>query len=215
MASDQPPGRLASVLKRYALPALGLMILLALVWSFLARWLNTLPDGLLAASGRIEGDETVIAPKLAGQITQVLKDKGDPVQPGDLLVRISSEQLDAQLQRAREQQQYWDERLRQARVDLDYTRRQVEAAIAESQARLAAAAARTQEAAARLDKDHLDYQRYQSLFARRVVAKRQLDEVTMAYRVSQAQQADAGKYQAMGDAVLHQALLRRRTVEMM
>jgi len=214
MASDQPPNRLTAFVKRYALYALALVILAALAWSFLARWLHTLPDGLLAASGRIEGDETVIAPKIAGQITQVLKDKGDQVQLGDLLVRISSEQLAAQLQRAQDQQQYWDERRRQARVDLDYTRQQVEAAITESQARVAAAAARTQEAAARLDKDHLDYQRYQSLFARRVVPKRQLDEVTMAYRVSQAQQVAAGKERAMAEADLQQALLRRQTVEM-
>jgi multidrug resistance efflux pump len=61
--------------------------------------LHALTAGLLAASGRIEGDEVVIAPKVAGQVVVVNKDKGDPVQPGELLSRISSEQLQAQWDR--------------------------------------------------------------------------------------------------------------------
>jgi HlyD family secretion protein len=189
-------------------------MVLALAWSWLSGWWHTLPEGLLAASGRIEGDEVVIAPKVAGQVLLVNKDKGDPVQPGELLVRISSDQLQAQVERAREQLKQWEHQVHQARINLEYTERQVPATIIEREARVGTMTARRQEAAANYEKNRLDYQRYQALFDRRVIPKRQLDEVKAAYLATQAILAATTKELAEAQAQLQQARLLLRTIEM-
>ena len=63
---------------------LGGLLVLAVSLSMLSQWWGALPDGLLQASGRIEGDEIVIAPKIAGRALQIFKDRGDSVTTGDL-----------------------------------------------------------------------------------------------------------------------------------
>lgn len=200
--------------KRIVIAGLASLLILALVASLLYRWWNALPEGLLVASGRIEGDEVVIAPKVAGKIIMVNKDKGDPVKPGELLARLDSDQLSAQLKQAQEQADYWQKQVEQARIDLDYTQDHVQATIAESQARVGAVAARVAEADAIYEKNCLDYQRYRSLFTRKVVPKQQLDQVTSAYRASQASLQASNKELQLAQAQLQQARLMLKTVDM-
>lgn len=192
---------------------LAALLVLTFAWSWLAGWWYSLPVGLIAASGRIEGDEVVIAPKVAGQVILLTKDKGDPVQPGELLARLSSDQLQAQLDRAREQLTYWEHQVQQAKVNLEYTERRVPAAIAESEAHVGTMMARQQEAAATYDKNRLDYQRYQALFARRVIPQQRLDEVQAAYLAAQAVLAATTKGLAVAQAQLQQARLLPKTIE--
>jgi HlyD family secretion protein len=45
-------------------------------------------DGPITASGFIEGEEVVVAPETSGRIVEMLVDRGDPVQTGDVLVRL-------------------------------------------------------------------------------------------------------------------------------
>ncbi|MBW1953685.1 MAG: efflux RND transporter periplasmic adaptor subunit [Deltaproteobacteria bacterium] len=196
-----------------AIGALIALILLALAWSLLSGWWRALPEGLLAASGRIEGDEVVIAPKIAGQVILVNKDKGDLVQPGDLLARLSSDQLQAQLERAREELKYWEHQVYQAKVNLEYNERNVPATISEREARVETMRARQQEAAAHFEKNRLDYHRYQALFARGVIPKRQLDEAQAAYLATQAILEATTKGLAEAQAQLKQARLLLRTIE--
>jgi HlyD family secretion protein len=188
--------------------------LLALVVSLavVSQWWRTLPEGLLLASGRIEGDEMVIAPKIAGRAMQVLKDRGDTVAAGDLLVRLSSDQIQAQLDRAREQERYWGEKVRQAGIDLDYTAHQVPTDIATAEARVAAAKARLQEAEALLTRSQQDFQRYQSLFQRRVVPQQKLDEATANFRAAGANRAALTKEVVQAREQFRKAELLPRTV---
>lgn len=199
--------------KQLAVGSLAVLLVMALVWSLLSGWWYALPVGLLAASGRIEGDEVVIAPKVAGQVILVTKDKGDLVQPGELLARLSSDQLQAQLERAREQLKHWEHQVQQARVNLEYTERQVPATIAEREAQVEAMIARRQEAAALYDKNLLDLQRYQALFARRVIPRQRLDEVQAAYLAAQAVLAATTKGVAEARAQLQQARLLPKTID--
>ena len=50
-------------------------------------------EGPLTASGFIEGKEVTIAPEMGGRIADILADRGDTVQKGDLLVRIDDTTL--------------------------------------------------------------------------------------------------------------------------
>lgn len=200
--------------KKLALGVIVGLLVLALGASLLHRWWYAFPEGLLVASGRIEGDETVIAPKIAGKLIGVYKDKGDPVEPGEILARLDSEQITAQLQRAQEQADYWQKKGELARTDLEYTKHNVQATIADREAQVGAAAARVQEANAVLVKNRLDYHRYRALFSRKVIPKRQLDQVTSAYQASEASYQASMKELARARAQLQQARLLLKTVTM-
>ena len=45
-------------------------------------------EGLLTASGFIEGEEVIVAPEVSGRIAEMLVERGDRVQAGDVLVRL-------------------------------------------------------------------------------------------------------------------------------
>jgi HlyD family secretion protein len=57
------------------------------------------PPNVVALSGRIEGDDSAIAPKTAGRIVEIRVREGDEVKAGDIIAVLSDEQL-----RAREEQ---------------------------------------------------------------------------------------------------------------
>ena len=193
---------------------LGALLVAGVSLSMLSQWWGTLPDGLLMASGRIEGDEIVIAPKIAGRALQVFKDRGDSVTTGDLLVRLSSDQIQAQLDRAREQERYWQDRVRQAGIDLDYTAQQVPMDIAAAAARVDSARARIQEADALLTRNRQDFDRYQSLFQRRVIPQQKMDDATANFKAATANRAALTKELAQTREQLRKAELLPRTVEL-
>jgi HlyD family secretion protein len=47
-----------------------------------------LPEGLIQANGRIEGDHYTVASKIAGRITQLLAHEGNSVKKGQILLRF-------------------------------------------------------------------------------------------------------------------------------
>jgi len=198
--------------KKLIFLVLGGLLVLAVCLAMVSHWWGGLPEGILWAGGRIEGDETVIAPKIAGRALEVLKDRGDPVAAGDLLVRLSSDQIKAQLDRAREQERYWQDRVQQAGIDLDYTSQQVPREIAAAEARVASVRARIQEAEAILTKNQQDFERYQRLYQRRVMPQQKLDEATANLKASEANRAALTKELTQAQEQLHKIELLPRTV---
>ncbi len=61
----------------------------------------SLPDGLAHGNGRIEAEEVDVSTKYAGRVEAVFADEGDLVQPGQVLARMETAELDASLREAR------------------------------------------------------------------------------------------------------------------
>lgn len=59
-----------------------------------------LPDGFASSNGRIEAVEIDVAAKTAGRVTEILVDEGDFVVAGQLLARMETDGLTAQLNEA-------------------------------------------------------------------------------------------------------------------
>ena len=67
------------------------------------KWLRPaeLPGGFAKSNGRIEATEIDVATKLAGRVTDILVDEGDFVTAGQVVARMDTDVLQAQLREAR------------------------------------------------------------------------------------------------------------------
>src|SRR6476646_7392118 len=63
-------------------------------WRIMAARSKT-PENIVALSGRIEGDDSNIAPKTSGRIKEVRFREGDSVKAGDIIATLDDEQIRA------------------------------------------------------------------------------------------------------------------------
>ncbi len=80
------------------LTVLALIIVAAFAWWF---YLREKPlEGFVQSNGRIEATEVDIATKFQGRIAEILFDEGDLVEAGQVVARMDTESLEAQLRQA-------------------------------------------------------------------------------------------------------------------
>jgi len=104
------------------------------------HWLKAspLPPGIASANGRIEATEIDIAAKTPGRLKAIMVDEGDFVTAGQILARMDTEVLEAQLREAQAQ-------VRRATIAIDTARSQVVQRRAEKEAATAVVAQRKAE----------------------------------------------------------------------
>jgi HlyD family secretion protein len=153
----------------------GVVIIALLIWKiFFAT--PSLPASIIAVSGRIEGDDSAVAPKTSGKILEVTVREGDTVSAGQVIARLDDAQvraredsaraalLDAQakLQAAQGQIAVMQEQLRQNQMQTGQSAMDAEGRVQQAQGDLTAAEAdlTQQQAALRLAEFNRDaYQR--------------------------------------------------------
>src|SRR5262245_66494709 len=59
------------------------------------------PENVISLSGRIEGDDSAVAPKLGGRLIEVRVHEGDAVNGGDVIAVLDDEQVRAREDQAR------------------------------------------------------------------------------------------------------------------
>lgn len=84
-----------------------------------------LPDGIAAGNGRLEANELFISSKFPGRIKEVLVNEGDTVIPGQVVARLDTEELEANLRQAEAQIAEARETERAAMADIGTKRAQV------------------------------------------------------------------------------------------
>jgi HlyD family secretion protein len=72
-------------------------------WYWWQQQLNALPPHIAKANGRLEAEQVEIATKYPGRIAVVLAKEGDMVQTGQVLARMDTAELEAQLASAKAQ----------------------------------------------------------------------------------------------------------------
>ena len=163
--------------KPFVLIAVGVLVLLLLIWGF---WVASQPPAPYF-QGQMEARETDIAGKVTARISQVHVTEGQTIAAGDLLIEMDSPEVQAKLLQA-----------------------QAAKAAAQAVADKARNGARPQEvqmarlnwerAQAAADLAYTSYQRVQSLFDQGLVAAQKRDEAQTNWRASAAQ-ASAAKAQ--------------------
>lgn len=106
----------------------ALLTAIALLWQQLQP--RGLGDGFASSNGRIEATEVDVAAKLAGRLAEVLVDEGDFVEAGQILARMDTQVLEAQLGQAKAQMRQVENAIRTANAQV--TLRQSEKATAEA-----------------------------------------------------------------------------------
>jgi HlyD family secretion protein len=155
------------------------------------------PANTLHVSGRIEGYETNIGPKIGGRVDFVAKREGELVKRGELLVKLADDDIQAQLRgaearvlsaqekasEAHYQLAVVDNQIAEARVMLAQSQEdtcarvsQAEANVATSEAKVAEAAALLAQAKSELEMATLRNERYASLVKDEAVTLNEADQ---------------------------------------
>ena len=122
------------------------------VWRFFLTP-PTVPPGVIAVSGRIEGDDSAVAAKTSGRIREITVREGDRVEAGQVIAVLDDEQVraredqataavrqaEARARLAQHQIAVLEEQLRQSRIGVDQSRADAEGRVNEADGRLAAA----------------------------------------------------------------------------
>jgi len=180
---------------------LGLPLALAAMGAGYYAWLKLgpqpLPPGIASSNGRIEATEIDIAAKLAGRIDEILVQEGELVRTGQVLVKMDTAVLKAQLREA-------EAMLQQAVISIETAKSQVtqreaekataEAVVAQREAELIAARQRLARAGELVERGHVTRQRYdddhagfESAQAAVTAAKAQVASANAALTTSKSQ----------------------------
>ncbi len=155
------------------------------------------PSTSLHVSGRIEGYETNIGPKIGGRVDFVAKREGELVKRGELLIELSDDDVQAQLRgaearvlsaqekagEAHYQLAVVDNQIAEAKVMVSQSEEDTAARVAEAEANVATTEAKVAEAAALLEQSKselematLKHDRYSSLVKDQAVTLNDADQ---------------------------------------
>ena len=187
--------------RRLAIAAVVIVLGLGVfaVWRFVLAP-PALPPGVLAVSGRIEGDDSAVAAKTSGRIREITVREGDGVEAGQVIAVLDDEQIrareqqamaavrqaEARVRLAQHQIAVLDEQLQQSRLGVGQARSDAEGRVNEAEGKLAAADAQLAQAEAAYAQAKWDLEAMTRLFQKELVAEQ---EAQRAQRNEEAQAA--------------------------
>ncbi len=145
------------------------------------------PPGLIAVSGRIEGDDSAVAAKTSGRIRQLSVREGDRVEAGQVIAILDDEQVRAREQQAeavvrqsearvrvgQHQITVLTEALHQSQFGVDQSRVDAQGRVSEAEGKLAAAEAQLAQADASHAQAKWDREAFSRLYQRELVAEQE------------------------------------------
>lgn len=175
----------------------------AAIWYVLAR-----PAGHdLRVSGRLEGYETDVGAKTGGRIDTITVREGEPVKQGQLLVRISDTEVQAQLrgavakvkaaqqqaQQAKFQMAAVESQMRESQLNILQAQQDSRGRVYQASSNVASLEAQLKQAKAQLDLARVTRDRYAQLLQEGAVTQEQSDEKETSYRNAAATVESAQK----------------------
>ena len=155
---------------------------------------DSLPPGIASGNGRIEATEIDVAAKMPGRIREILVREGDFVTAGQVLARMDTTQMEAQLRQAEAQ---W----RRAIIGVDTAKSLVTQREAEKKTAVAVIGQRNAE----LDTAERKLQRSERLIQTNTVSQQTLDDDRAAAAGARAAVAAAEAQRAAAEAAISSA----------
>ena len=150
-----------------------------------------LPEGLIQANGRIEGDHITIASKFAGRVQELLAREGNTVHAGQVLVRLDDAQSRARVEQARRGFEALESQVQAAHASLAVLNLEVPLAIETADAGILSERAAVDKARAVEDEARRDVERMRPLIAEQAVSRQQLDQAEAKWSVAKQEIAAA------------------------
>nr|WP_143710297.1 HlyD family efflux transporter periplasmic adaptor subunit [Parvibaculum lavamentivorans] len=150
-----------------------------------------LAEGFASGNGRIEAVEIDIAAKTPGRVQEMFVDEGDFVTAGEILVKLGTASLEAQLRQAEAQ-------LHQAVIGVESVKSQVE----QRQAEKAAATAVVAQRRAELDAAQSRLNRTEQLTSKGTASRQTLDDDRARFQAAKAAVSAAEAQLAASDAAI-------------
>lgn len=157
------------------------------------QWVRSraLPDGLIQANGRIEGDHVTVASKFPGRIQELLVREGATVTGGQVLIRLDDSQSRARLDQARHAAESLEAQVQAAHTTLAVLNLDVPLAIERAEAEVAKARDEVAKALSVEKEARGDAQRFRELAAKEEASVQQRDQAAMRWEVAQKEIASS------------------------
>jgi len=182
---------------RFAVLALAVVVIAGLAYYFLRP---REPENVLKASGTIEATKVDVSFQISGRVSELPVREGQTVKEGDLLGRLSPDELNARLKQIQASLDSIISQAAQQAAALDLRRGVVENQIRQAQSQADAsrmvverlregsrpqeirvAESSVEQAQAEFDRRKSDYQRMSGLAEREVISRQEFDAVRAAY----------------------------------
>ena len=173
--------RLLAILAVIALLGGGYFVFAAALWS------RGLPEGLIQANGRIEGDHVTVASKFPGRIQEMLAREGDSVTKSQVMIRLDDVQIRSKVDQARHAWDMTEAQVQSAHTTLAVLNLEVPLAIESAQSRVDEAKAELEKAKAVEEEARVDEQRIRSLLPEEAVAQQQYDQALARWNVAKSE----------------------------
>jgi HlyD family secretion protein len=121
-----------------------------LAWQAWQTWAAALPPGIASGNGRVESVQVDVTTKEPGRVLTILVHEGDIVRPGQIVAKMDTVTMEAELARA-------------------------EATVAEQEAKLFEVEAAIAKADSQLKLDEIEFTRTRALLARNAVSREEFD----------------------------------------
>lgn len=171
--------------------AIGIAVIAAaaLLWNLFHK--DGYGPGIASGNGRLEATETLVAAKAGGRIAEILVNEGDKVTKGQIVARMDTSSLEAELERARAQ-----------KIQAETTVASADAEVAQQVSNRAAALAAVRQREAELQAARRRHQRSTLLAAEGGTARQEADDDASRVATSQAQLEAARAQVAAADAAI-------------
>jgi HlyD family secretion protein len=160
-----------------------------LAWWFLIRQ-PPIPQNIITLSGRIEGDDSIVAAKTSGRIREIRVREGDRVKAGDVIAVLDDEQAAARedqaksaaqaaetrVSQAQQQIAVLGEQLKQSRITVDQAKLDAQGRVRQAEAQVATAEANLSQAQAGYEQARYDLERFSRLAKSGDVSDRQREQ---------------------------------------
>jgi HlyD family secretion protein len=161
-----------------------LALLLIITIYLLYRSFHAIPEGLIVASGRIEGREVVLATRISGRISKLFYNESDEIKENDLVATIESDQLLAQYNQTLKNIDYYRKHLELIKLDIAYTEKDVGARINEAKEHFNSAQSAYKKTSILMKNLEKEYNRYEKLFHENLVSESDFDAIKTSYSSS-------------------------------
>jgi HlyD family secretion protein len=179
--------------RQYINFAILIVALVSVGYVTLDRWVlnQTIPEGLIQANGRIEGDHVTVASKFSGRIVELLAREGDTVVKDQRLVQLDDAQARAKVEQARRLVDMLDAQVEAAHSALAVLNLEVPLAIEAAQAKVDSAKAALEKTQAVEQEAQRDHVRMRVLLPDQAVSHQLVEQTEARWKAAASDQAAA------------------------